>query len=287
MIVAVTGGAGLTGARVLELLVDAGHEVLALGRGEAPAGTPGGVTWIEQDLAQPLGDDLPARVDAVVHLAQSRRYREWPAGAADVFEVNAAATARLADWCRRAGGTRFVYASSGAVYGPGSSAKREDQTPAPANFYARSKLAGELAALGFADELAVAALRFFFIYGPGQRDMFIPGLAARVAAGTPVTLAGEDGIHVNPVFVDDAAAAVVAAAIADATIGPVNVAGPQTVSVRDIAERIGELARTQPRFDSGPAADDLVADIAHMRATLHDPSVGVRDGLARTLARHD
>lgn len=287
MIVAVTGGAGLTGARVLQLLVDGGHEVVALGRGERPAGVPHEVTWIEQDLARALGDGLPARVDAVVHLAQSRRYREWPAGAADVFEVNAAATARLADWCLRAGGTRFVYASSGAVYGPGSAAKREDQTPAPANFYARSKLAGELAALGFADELAVAALRCFFIYGPGQRDMFIPGLAARVGAGAPVTLAGEEGIHVNPVFVDDAAAAVVAAATAGATLGPVNVAGPEIVSVRAIAERIGELAGVRPTFETGPPADDLVADIARMRAALHEPAVGVRDGLARTLGRHD
>ena len=38
---------------------------------------------------------------AVFHLAQSRRYREFPDGAVDVMEVNTMATTRLLDYCRR------------------------------------------------------------------------------------------------------------------------------------------------------------------------------------------
>jgi nucleoside-diphosphate-sugar epimerase len=282
MIVAVTGATGLTGSCVADRLAAADHEVVVLARNE-PARLAPGARWVQLDLTRPLNDALPARVDAVVHLAQSRRYREWPEGAADVFEINAAATARLADWCRRAGGTRFVYASSGAVYGAGSAPKHEDEVPAPGNFYARSKLAGELAALGFCAELAVSALRFFFIYGPGQRDMFVPGIAARVRGGEPVTLAGEDGIAVNPVYVSDAADAVVAAATAAAGAGAVNVAGPEVVSLRALAQLIGEQVGAAPWFEQSDPAPDVVADITRMRERLHVPAVGVGEGLARTL----
>ena len=89
MRIAVTGAAGFTGRRVVALLAEQGHEVIAVGR-SAAGQVPGAAEHVEQDLAAPLGD-LPAQVDSVVHLAQSRRYREWPAGATDVFEVNAAA----------------------------------------------------------------------------------------------------------------------------------------------------------------------------------------------------
>lgn len=280
MRVAVTGAGGFTGRRVVALLADGGHEVIAVGRGGP---VPGAAEHVEQDLAAPLRDDLPLRIDAVVHLAQSRRYREWPEGAADVFEVNAAATVRLADWCRRAGGGRFVYASSGAVYAAGPEPRTEEETPAPSTFYGRSKLAGELAALGFADELTVSALRFFFIYGPGQAGMFLPGLVERVRSQRTVTVAGPDGIRVNPVHVDDAARAVVAAATAAGESGPCNVAGPQALTVREIVERIGAELGCAVDVAAGPPGGDLVAGIGRMRRLLHDPVITLDDGIADTL----
>lgn len=282
MRIAVTGAAGFTGRRVVSLLAEQGHEVIAVGRG--PAGpVPGAAGFVEQDLAAPLGGGLPAQVDSVVHLAQSRRYREWPAGATDVFEVNAAAAVRLADWCRGAGGSRFVYASSGAVYAAGAEPKTEAEAPDPSGFYGRSKLAGEIGALGFADQLDVSVLRFFFIYGPGQEAMFLPGLIGRVRAGDTVTVAGPDGIRVNPVHVDDAARAVVAAATTATGSGPCNVAGPQAMTVRAIVERIAAALGCAADVQAGPPGGDLVADISRMRERLHDPVVTLDEGIAGTL----
>jgi nucleoside-diphosphate-sugar epimerase len=244
-----------------------------------------GVRWLEQDLSAPLREDLPDSISGVVHLAQSRRYREFPEGAVDVFEINSAATVRLLDYCRRAGGEHFVYASSGAVYAAGEQPVHEDDEPAPGNLYGVSKLTAELALAQFASVMHTAALRFFFIYGPGQRNMFIPGIVERVMSDAEVTLAGEVGIRVNPVHVVDAAIAV-EAALALERSGVFNVAGPDVVSLREIAEMIAAAAEREPRFANAAPQGDLVADIARMREHLGAPQRGIREGLVEVVAAH-
>jgi UDP-glucose 4-epimerase len=281
--VLVTGGTGLLGHAVLERLAGA-EEVVALHRPGSPPPAVAGISWVAQDLTAPMGTALPGRVDAILHLAQSRRHREFPGGAVDTFEVNAAATVRLLDFCRRAGGAAFLYASSGAVYAPGPEPLHEDDQPAPPSFYGHTKLAGERAATSFADCFAVSVLRFFFVYGARQdAGAFVPGIAARIREGRPVALRGPDGLRCNPIHVDEAAAAV-DAAWRRRRAETINVGGPEVVSLRGLAEAVGALVGAAPRFDVGPPAGDLVADVARMRERLIAPRVGVEDGLARTLS---
>lgn len=281
MTVVVTGGTGFLGSALIELLAQR-DEVVALHRPGAEPAAIDGVRWLLQDLAAPLGADLPETVDAVIHLAQSRRYREFPEGVSDVFAVNAGVTVELLDYARRSGARTFTYASSGAVYASGPEPVRETDVPQPGNFYAASKRAGELAAEQYRPLLNAHVLRFFFIYGPGQRNMFIPGVLARIADGQEVTLAGADGIRVNPVFVDDAASAV-AATLELPESATLNVAGPDVVSLRDIAEIGGRLLGSGPRFATSNPQPDLVASIDRMRDTVGAPTVGIEEGLRRTV----
>src|ERR1700690_488008 len=277
-----TGGTGFLGTALLEPLA-ARDEVVALHRPQTPPTHQDGVRWIAQDLAGPLVEELPDRLDAVVHLAQSRLYREFPESALDIFELNTGAAVRLFDYARRSGARKFVLASSGAVYVPSSEPLREADALAPSNLYATCKLAAEHAAVHFGDYFDVAILRYFFIYGPGQRDMFIPGIVNRVINGSPVRLSSETGIRVNPVFVDDAVAATLAA-LEPIGVSAYNVAGPEVVSLRDMANMIGELVGQQPTFVSGDAAPDLIADVELMSTALGPPSTSVREGLQRTVA---
>ncbi len=279
--VLLTGATGFLGSALLSLLA-ARDEVLAM---HCPGHDPqpvDGARWIAQDLTAPLSPELPDRIDAVVHLAQSRRHREFPDGAVDIHEVNAAATVRLLDYCRRAGATTFTYASTGAVYVPGLEPLRESDVPRPGNFYATSKLAGERAVEQFRRVLCGHCLRFFFIHGPGQRNMFVPGLIARVREGREVALAGPDGVHMNPVYVQDAADAVLATLDLEEP-STLNVAGPEVISVREIAERIGRLVDRSPSFAIGDPGPDLVASTELRDALIGAPRVGFQDGLRRTV----
>ena len=150
----------------------------------------------------------------------------------------------------------------------------------PSNFYAASKRSGELACEAFRGELATHVLRFFFIYGPGQERMFMPGIVERVRSGQEVSLAGEDGIRVNPVYVDDAALAV--AGVLDSTESmTLNVGGPEIVSLREIAGHAGRLVGVEPRFAEGPPGLDVIGSIDRLEAAGLGPLTGVADGLAR------
>ena len=281
MVVLITGGTGFLGKALLPLLAEQA-ELVALHRPDSEPEPVPGVRWVAQDLTGPLSPELPERLDAIIHLAQSRRYREFPDAAVDVHEVNTGATVRLLDYCRRAGGTTFTYASSGAVYASGPEPVKELDRPSPGNFYGVTKLAGELAVEQFRGHLNAHSLRFFFIYGPGQRNMFIPGLLDRVGGGQDVSLAGPDGIRVNPVYVEDAVAAV-AATLHLSGSHTLNVAGPDVVSVREIAELGGRLLDREPSFAVGDSQADLVASIESQRTAVGAPAVTFEEGLRRTV----
>jgi len=281
----VTGASGLLGARFVALAASQGHEVCAVGR-SAPEPPQPNVRWIAMDLARPLDRSaLPPQIDAVLHLAQSRRFREFPDGAGDVFAVNVARTAELLDYAHGAGATHFVLASTGGVYAPSAEPLTEDSALATKpGFYPASKRAAELLAHPYAGLMTVGILRFFFIYGAGQgSDMLMPRLVASVRDGRPIQLQGNDGLSLNPVHVDDAAAAVLAATEMEES-ATVNVAGPSTVTLREIAGLIGAELGVEPRFelDEG-SAPSLVADTARMRRVLAEPRTDLQAAIGELL----
>lgn len=281
MRVLVTGGGGFLASALLPRLATR-HEVFAIHRPNAEPAPIEGVSWLAQDLALPLAGTLPPSIDAVIHLAQSRRYREFPEGAVDMYEINATATVRLLDYCRRAGGTTFTYASSGSIYARSPDPVRETDQPAPPEFYAATKLAGEQVVEQFRGVLRAHSLRPFFIYGPKQPMMMMRGLLTRVQEQQDVTLAGPDGIRINPIFVDDAADAVIATLDLDES-HTLNLAGPDVVSVRQIAELAGRLLDRTPSFAAGDPQQDLIASIERQSEIVGAPRIGFEEGLRRTV----
>lgn len=278
----VTGATGFIGRALLPKLAER-DEVVALGR-RTPDGTDC-VRWVRQDLTQPLDESaLPKGVDAVIHLAQSERYREFPDGAVDMTEVNVASTVRLLDYCHRSGGTSFVLASTGAIYGAEKRPVSEDDAPSPGDFYAASKLAAEQVAAPYRSLLRVQIVRPFFVYGPGQQaNRFIPGLLSRIRAGQPVRLAGNDGIRLNPIYVDDAVELLRGALELEGS-ETLNMAGPRVHSIREIAEMIGAEVGANPTFDVTEPANDLVASVERLTQKLGSPTVTMPEGLERTVA---
>lgn len=278
-----TGTSGLVGGHLAAAL-SSGHEVLALGRQQAhPAA---GVSPVVVDLATEWSTSaLPGHVDAVVHLAQSNRWQDFPEGAPEVFAVNVASTARLLDYAVRAGASRFVLASTGGLYGSVDGAITEC-TPVripsgPLQFYFETKRAAEGLALAYHDRLAVSVLRPFFLYGAGHRQpKLIPRLIDRIRAGATITLRGADGTHLNPTHVDDVVA-VIATCLSQPHHGIVNLGGGQVTTIRAMSTRIAGLLGVPVRFESAPgAAECFVADVALMRGLIQRAPIGFDDGIA-------
>lgn len=271
----VTGARGLVGQHLLPLL-SADYDVLALSRDIEGAPSLPGVTWMARDLASAgFAHDLPQHVDAVVHLAQSRRYREVPDGAADVLAVNVAATEQLAGYAARSGATHFVLASTGSVYAPTTDVITEDSTVARTDsvgWYAGSKLAAEALVYGYRTKFVPVVLRPFFVYGAGQqRSMMVPRLADTIARGDTVTLNGPDGMQLAPTHASDAAMAFLRALRLEAP-ATINVCGPETLSFRALSNTLGALVGCAPQFAvSAATAADFRVNGARMRALLGAP----------------
>jgi UDP-glucose 4-epimerase len=280
----ITGANGLLGRHLLHSLQSSQqYDIEALVRQQPSVPIPN-VSYRVIDLSSDWStDSLPPKVDAVIHLAQSAHFRDFPAKALDVFAVNVASTARLLDYAHRAGAQQFLYASSGGVYGSGKQVFRENSAigdPGLLGYYLGSKLSGETLAQGYAAQMQVVILRFFFIYGAGQnRSMLIPRLVDSVRDGKPITLVGKEGLRINPVHVSDAAAAVTA--VLDTKESAIyNVAGDETVSLKDLCRKIEALVEQEAHFiESEGEGMDIVADISAMKQRLHKPIVHLETGL--------
>lgn len=282
----VTGANGLLGRQVVSMLARS-NEVVALVHA-LPENPVPGVRYQAIDFSTAWdAEQLPQRADGIIHLAQSAHFRDVPAKALEVFQVNIASTARLLDYAWRKGVSRFIYASSGGIYGGGDPAFRETSPviqPGTLGYYLGSKVSCEALVSSYAAFMKVMVLRFFFIYGAGQnRTMLIPRLIDNIRAGRPVTIQGERGLRLNPIHVSDASAAVVAALTSEAD-GIFNIGGPQVVALRELCAEIEKLTGRSAQVQTAEGTpSDVVGDISRMSAHLHVPSVYPRDGLKDVL----
>jgi nucleoside-diphosphate-sugar epimerase len=166
MKILVTGATGKVGSRLAKRLAQRGHHVRALVRDRTRAADLGPAIEVAQgDLLVPASLAAAVRgVDAVVHCAAFFR----GATAEQAHAVNDLGTQHLANAARDALVHRFVFTSTGLVYGPrGGSLAREGDPCAPIDGYPQSKLAAERFLLGL-EGLDVRVLRLPFVYGDGD-----------------------------------------------------------------------------------------------------------------------
>ena len=279
----VTGATGLIGSSLLKPLANV-FKVHAISRSKANDKIAN-VTWHHVDLNDDFDfKTLPANIEAVIYLAQSEDYRDFPKKAVDIFEINTVKLLKMLDYAREVGAKKFIYASSGGVYGSGEHGFSEEIT-LPANgengFYISSKLCSEVIADNYKQFMDVVILRLFFVYGKMQKPtMLMPRLVANVKNGNPINLCGNSGILLNPIHVLDAVSSVLAA-LELKGFHKINVAGPEVVSLKQICEMIGEKVRVKPIFeyDLQSLPRHLVADISNMTRLLVTPRRFLNEGL--------
>jgi nucleoside-diphosphate-sugar epimerase len=167
MKILVTGATGKVGSRLAKRLSERGDQVRALVRDPARAVDlrEARIELAEGDLLKV--DSLAAAVrgvDVVVHCAAFFR----GATPEQAQAVNDLGTQHLASAARAASVKRFIFTSTGLVYGSnGGRLAREDDPCAPTAAYPLSKLAAERFLLAIED-LDVRVLRLPFVYGDGD-----------------------------------------------------------------------------------------------------------------------
>ncbi len=232
-----TGATGLIGRPLLRRLTADGEPVRCLVRDPRRLGADRVRVQIALgDLADPPSFRNAMRgVRTVVHLAGA--IRDQPNGS--IEELNGIATWRMVQAAERAGVEHFVFASAlGAV--------SHDRTR-----YLRSKALAERAVLASGVRHTVFAPSLY--YAPGDPFLTLLERLAMVLPAVPVS--GRGQARYQPIWADDVADAIAAALAGTAAADGrrrFELAGPQTLSYREIAEIALRAAGRERRLVSVP-----------------------------------
>lgn len=282
-----TGVTGLVGSSLAQDL-SRDHEVYGIVR-KKPEDSKclHGIRPLICDLSNPsFADSLPEQMDYVVHLAQSDHFRDFPEGVINVFDVNTTSCLRLLDYARKAKVKTFVLASTGGVYDWRDFWPTQHSpiiSDKPLGFYFTSRMCAELLAENYAPYMNIVILRFFFIYGPGQKKgMLIPRLVQSVNEGKPISLHGQEGLRLNPIYVSDAVNTI-RQSFSVQTSGRFDVAGAEVLSLREIGHIIGRQLNKEPKFEMSfdKEPKDVIGDCQKMSQLLGAPKVSFEEGLAK------
>ncbi|MCA3180129.1 MAG: NAD-dependent epimerase/dehydratase family protein [Burkholderiaceae bacterium] len=241
----------------------------------------------------------------VVHLAAIAHRDASAVDPASYDRVNRALAVSAARDARDAGARRFVFVSTAAVMGPGSTRPFvESDPPAPADPYARAKLAAEseLATLLAGGRTRLVVLRPPLVYGPGVRANFLALL--RIAASPWPLPLGRAHAPRSAIYIDNFVDALVHAARSPAVVGGTwFVRDDRDRSVAQWVAAIRALQGRPPGLVHVPAAlwggaarvvgradlherlfRPLLVDDGAFKATRWRPPVDPDTALARTLA---
>jgi nucleoside-diphosphate-sugar epimerase len=296
----VTGAAGFLGSHLCELLLRAKHTVVGLDafipyypRIVKEANLTGFRThpafyFHPLDLRCDPLDEALSGVEAIFHLAAMPGLtRSWTDF--DLYEsCNLVGTQRLLEAARTLPNLRrFIYASTSSVYGRYGSGD-ETLPTRPISPYGVTKLAAENLCRAHADEcgLPLVVLRYFSVYGPGQRpDMGYHRFIEALLTGQPIVVHGDGLQSRGNTYIADCVAATMAALAAP--LGEVyNVGGGETANVWEILGKLERLIgrRAQVRRETARPGDQriTVADTGKIARHLGwHPQVGLDEGLAK------
>jgi UDP-glucose 4-epimerase len=262
----ITGISGFLGEHVARAFDDGGWQVTGFDLSPSPANFDtivGDFTDIDQLQPAVEQSDVVLHIGAIgdVYLAGER-----PGLASSVNVVGTSNVAQAASQS----GKRVVYASTWEVYGKPMYEPIDEQHPTrPDHPYNITKLAGESMLLAACElnGLDGVALRLGTAYGSGLRPNSVFRIFLdKARAGEPLTIQGDGSQGRQFTHASDIARAFLLAAQAKASGEAFNVVAPETVTIKELAERIAERFQTELSFGPPRAGDVPPATVSSKRA---------------------
>ena len=148
MKILITGANGLLGQYLVRDLSTAGYTITATGRGDKrlPEYAEAYYTYIPMDITNETEVSKvieTVRPDVIVHAAAMTQPDACELNKEECRKTNILATAYLAAAAAKTG-SAIIYLSTDFVFDGKGGPYKEDDIPAPVNFYGESKLAGEM-----------------------------------------------------------------------------------------------------------------------------------------------
>ena len=207
MKILVTGGCGYKGHVLVPKLLARGYEVIAF-----DLQWFGNYLAAHKNLSMIKGDvrhieTIPLDgVDCIIHLSSIANDPCGDLNPQLTWEVSALATMQLADQAKRRGIKRFIYASSGSVYGVKEELQvTEELELKPISEYNKTKMVGERVLLSYKDDMVVQIVRPATVcgYSPRMRlDVSVNLLTMQALSKGKITVFGGDQVRPN-IHIDD------------------------------------------------------------------------------------
>ncbi len=179
MSVLVTGGFGHIGSWVCHELLKRGHRLIVADRTKRDISylqdmedriTHVPVDVLDQASLYSLFMEQKDSIEGVIHIAGLMGGPLFSKKPRHHIDINTMGTVNMLEVCRLFSVKRFVYISSGSVYGVRDNIPLEDDALTPADVYGAAKASAEFFGIQYANEydLDFRAIRVYFAYGPGR-----------------------------------------------------------------------------------------------------------------------
>jgi nucleoside-diphosphate-sugar epimerase len=243
MKILVTGGCGYKGHILIPKLLNRGYEIIVYD-----------LEWFgnyfedHENLICIKGDvrNLNSRIlkdiDCIIHLSSIANDPCGDLNPKLTWEVSALATMQLADSAKRLGIKRFIYASSGSVYGIKDELEvTEDLTLKPISEYNKTKMVSERVLLSYKEDMLVQIIRPATVCGYSKRmrlDVSVNLLTMQALTKGKITVFGGEQIRPN-IHIEDITDLYLHMIDRPDIQGIFN-AGFENISILDIARKIAK-----------------------------------------------
>ena len=299
----VTGGTGFVGSNIVKTLAQRGHKVVCFDLVAPDAFVRGymeplsdAVTFVQGNILKK--DDLERvasdhEITKVVHAAVYTAIRPdiEAQQSRSIVDINVAGTANLLDLARGLSLERFLYVSSGAVYGEGRGGHEtlpEDATLYPRSLYAATKYTSELLTRRYGElhGFQAVSVRLSSPYGPMERVtghralMSVPHVwTGNVIRNEPIR-AGDRSLGRDFTYVKDTAEGICAVLDAPSLSHEVyNVSAGQWVTLAEIIDSLQHI-RPSIQVVDDPATDFPIMRRGASRGTMDATRLGEDLGFA-------
>jgi len=291
MKILVTGGCGYKGHVLIPKLLNEGHEVVVFD-----------IQWFGNFLDQHpnliivKGDvrnieevPLDSSIDCIIHLASIANDPCGDLNPQLTWEVSALATMQLADRAKRLGIKRFIYASSGSVYG----IKDEDQVTEdlelkPISEYNKTKMVAERVLLSYKDDMVVQIIRPATVCGYSTRmrlDVSVNLLTMHALSKGKITVFGGNQVRPN-IHIDDIADLYIHLIEHPEYIGIFN-AGFENISILDIAKLVTKYLPVEIEITESNDPRSYRINSDRILATGFKPKRGVEIAIQEIIEKYN
>lgn len=295
MRILITGGAGFIGSHLTDYYLKKGAEVIVIdnlitGKKENLPDHPN-LKFIKSDINDKI--EVKGQIDYIFNLASPASPKDYLEFPIETMRTGSIGTINTLDLARDLE-TRYILASTSEIYGdplvhPQSESYLGNVNPiGPRSVYDEAKRFAEAITSGYRRKygLETTIIRIFNTYGPRMKKddgRAIPTFVDQALKNIPITIYGDGSQTRSFCYIDDLIDGIVEIAQTKHP-GPINLGNPDEFTIKELADLVIKLTRSQSRFEYQDLPQDdpkrRCPDISLVRTLVGwQPRIMLEDGL--------